>query len=117
MTLPSVIPSDPVGEMKFSEGESEVRTSRVVDLKLVPPPAPAAVEPPPPTAWGQLIDALEGAVRLARSTRDRENELLERAEAAEKEVVRHQNDAGHWKGRYEALDKKIPWWARKLLGL
>jgi hypothetical protein len=91
--------------------------------QLVPPPAentttpPVTLLPPPPTSLSQLLNALEGVLKMARDTRDRESELLERATLAQAEAERHEADAAHWRNLYESLDKKIPWWARKLLGL
>jgi hypothetical protein len=69
----------------------------------------------------QLVEAMQGAermfqqaFRLATTTRDRETELLQRAEEAERDSRHYEREAVEWKSRYEALDQKIPWWVRKL---
>lgn len=85
-------------------------------------PAEASEEAPPIAAtMAQLVEAMQGAellfqkaFSLALNTRDRETELLQRAEDAEREARHHEREAVEWKGRYEALDQKIPWWVRKL---
>lgn len=69
----------------------------------------------------QLVEAMQGAerlfqqaYRLALTTRDRETELLSRAENAEREWRHHERESQQWKERFHALDQKIPWWVRKL---
>lgn len=73
------------------------------------------------TTMAQLIDSMQQAeglfkqaFQLALTTRNRETELLQRAEEAEREGRHHERQAAEWRERYQALDAKIPKWVRKL---
>ena len=73
------------------------------------------------TTMAQLIDSMQQAeglfkqaFQLALSTRDRETELLQRAEQAERDSRHHERQAVEWQQRYQTLDQKIPRWVRKL---
>lgn len=84
-------------------------------------PVQAAPPESSSTSLAQLVEAMQGAerlfqqaYRLALSTRDRETELLQRAEQAEREWRHHERESQEWKERFHGLDQKIPWWVRKL---
>jgi len=88
-----------------------------------PPEQSAEVEEAAPiaTTMAQLIESMQQAeglfkqaFQLALTTRNRENELLQRAEEAERETRHHERQAQEWQQRYQALDQKIPKWVRKL---
>lgn len=73
------------------------------------------------TTMAQLIDSMQQAeglfkqaFQLALTTRNRETELLQRAEEAERETRHHEREALEWQQRYQTLDQKIPKWVRKL---
>jgi hypothetical protein len=76
---------------------------------------------PMATTMAQLIDSMQQAeglfkqaFQLALTTRNRETELLQRAEEAERESRHHEREALDWQQRYQTLDSKIPKWVRKL---
>ena len=128
--LPSVIPApgNPFSPMP----SAEIGTSMDMPVQIRPaqqaeaPPEQAevveAVEPLPiATTMAQLIDSMQQAeglfkqaFQLALTTRDRETELLQRAEDAERESRHHERQSIEWQQRYQALDQKIPKWVRKL---
>ncbi|MFN8606906.1 MAG: hypothetical protein U0931_05210 [Vulcanimicrobiota bacterium] len=73
------------------------------------------------TTMAQLIESMQQAeglfkqaFQLALTTRNRETELLQRAEEAERESRHQERQAAEWRERYQALDAKIPKWVRKL---
>ncbi|MBN9417467.1 MAG: hypothetical protein J0I12_18610 [Candidatus Eremiobacteraeota bacterium] len=73
------------------------------------------------TTMAQLIDSMQQAeglfkqaFQLALTTRNRETELMQRAEEAERDSRHHEREALEWQQRYQALDQKIPKWVRKL---
>lgn len=73
------------------------------------------------TTMAQLIESMQQAeglfkqaFQLALTTRNRETELLQRAEEAERETRHHERQALEWQQRYQTLDSKIPKWVRKL---
>ncbi|MBS2038080.1 hypothetical protein JST97_24050 [bacterium] len=84
-------------------------------------PKSEAEAQPIATTMAQLIDSMQQAeglfkqaFQLALTTRNRETELLQRAEEAEREGRHQERQAAEWRERYQALDAKIPKWVRKL---
>lgn len=125
--LPSVMPSpgNPFSAVPPPDGRISGPDAFDLPTTIKTPgetPAEAREEAAPIAAtMAQLVEAMQGAevlfqkaFSLARNTRDRETELLQRAEEAEREARHNEREAVEWKGRYEALDQKIPWWVRKL---
>lgn len=126
--LPQVISANPFTPIPPPPADARSGLSDALELpiaiKPVTPPEPETdKEPPQPiaTTMSQLVEAMRAseqlfqqAFKLALTTRDREEELLQRAEEAERERRHHEREAEEWKTRFEALDKKVPWWARKL---
>lgn len=87
-------------------------------------PVPTLVGGESPARMDELVRALENvdqafqhAFRVARHTRDREADLEEQVHRCELEAQYQRHEAELWRQRYDALERKIPWWARKLLGL
>ena len=110
MTLTSVIPDSP-------------ESLHVPNLQDCTPSA-TLVGGEPPARMDELVRALENvdqafqhAFRVARHTRDRESDLEEQVHRCELEAQYQRHEAELWRQRYDALERKIPWWARKLLGL
>ncbi|MBT9583293.1 hypothetical protein IV102_08080 [bacterium] len=125
--LPNVMPSPGNPFSAVTSSDSRIGGPDAFDLPTTiktpaDTPAPATEEAAPmATTMAQLVEAMQGAeilfhkaFTLALKTRDRETELLQRAEEAEREARHNEREAAEWKGRYEALDQRIPWWVRKL---
>lgn len=111
MTLTSVIPES-----------SE--TLSVPNLQSTSAFTPPSTSGDSPARMEELVRALENvdqafqhAFRVARHTRDCEAELEEQVHRCELEAQYQRHEAEIWRQRYDALERKLPWWARKLLGI
>lgn len=63
------------------------------------------------------VDRLfQDACQLARNTHSREEDLSVRVARAEREQRRCQQEAEHWREQYASLERRIPWWVRRLFG-
>lgn len=128
--LPNVLPA-PSNPFTAPIPTSEIGTS--MDMPVTIRPAKEAEAPPEEpqqqqeesqpiaTTMAQLIESMQQAeglfkqaFQLALTTRNRETELLQRAEEAERDGRHHEREAAEWKQRYQTLDAKIPKWVRKL---
>jgi hypothetical protein len=127
--LPNVLPA-PSNPFTVAAATSEVGTAMDMPVTIrpakeaeAPPEEPQQQEESQPiaTTMAQLIDSMQQAeglfkqaFQLALTTRNRETELLQRAEQAERDGRHHEREAAEWKQRYQSLDAKIPKWVRKL---
>ncbi len=128
--LPNVIPASgnpftPMtrdqGGTAFSTLDMPVSITRPERAEEPPEQSEQVESAPIATTMAQLIDSMQQAeglfkqaFQLALTTRNRETELLQRAEEAEREVRHHERQALEWQQRYQTLDQKIPKWVRKL---
>lgn len=63
------------------------------------------------------VDRLfQDAYKLARCSRDQDLELALRLQKAELEQRRCQQEAEHWRAQYQSLEKRVPWFVRRLFG-
>lgn len=125
--LPNVIPASgnpftpiPLGDLG-SPMDMPVAINRPEKAEEPPTETEAEESAPIATTMAQLIESMQQAeglfkqaFQLALTTRNRETELLQRAEEAERETRHHERQALEWQQRYQALDQKIPKWVRKL---
>lgn len=125
--LPNVIPASgnpftpiPMGDFG-SPMDMPVAITRPEKAEEPPEETVAEESAPIATTMAQLIESMQQAeglfkqaFQLALTTRNRETELLQRAEEAERETRHHERQALEWQQRYQALDQKIPKWVRKL---
>lgn len=121
--LPDVIPAsgNPFALIPELATPVDVPVSITRPEKAEEPPEQVEESAPMATTMAQLIESMQQAeglfkqaFQLALTTRNRETELLQRAEEAERETRHHQRQALEWQQRYQALDQKIPRWVRKL---
>lgn len=137
MKLPSVIPSttDLLLDLP-GPGPAELTASPVAVVATGVAAACSATEreretegpetaPPAsqPRSLDKLMDTLaevdrlfQDAYKLARFSREHESDLHSRLERAEMEQRRCQQEADHWRTQYQSLEKRVPWFVRRLFG-